>query len=50
VRYRFNTLERLSFFSKEELNEILKGTGWNMSTSFDDEEIDQYIAVIVHSE
>ena len=48
VRYRFfvTSWKDYLFVSKEELNEILKDTGWKMTKSFDDEEIDQYIAVI----
>lgn len=52
VRYRHfvTPWKDYLFASKAELNEILEGTGWKMTTSFDDEEIDQYIAVIVRSE
>jgi 2-polyprenyl-3-methyl-5-hydroxy-6-metoxy-1,4-benzoquinol methylase len=51
VRYRFfvTPWKDYLFVSKEELNEILEGTGWKMTKSFDDEEIDQYIAVIERS-
>jgi SAM-dependent methyltransferase len=48
VRYRHfvTPWKDYLFVSKEELNEILEGTGWKVTSSFDDEEIDQYIAVI----
>lgn len=48
VRYRhFVTPWRdYLFVSKQELNEILEDTGWIVTNTFDDKEIDQYIAVI----
>jgi len=48
VRYRHfvTPWKDYLFVSKEELDEILEGTGWKVTSSFDDEEIDQYIAVI----
>lgn len=49
VRYRhFATPWRdYLFFSKEELNTILSATNWKVEHYYDDEEIDQYIAVLV---
>jgi len=52
VRYRFfvTPWKDYLFVSKEELNHILEGTGWALSHCFDDNEIDQYIAVIEREE
>jgi SAM-dependent methyltransferase len=49
VRYRHfvTPWKDYLFVSKTELKEILSGTGWKMTETFDDTEIDQYIAVLV---
>jgi SAM-dependent methyltransferase len=48
VRYRHfvTPWKDYLFVSKAELKEILVGTGWKMTETFDDAEIDQYVAVI----
>ena len=48
VRYRqfVTPWKDYLFVSKEELQEILEGTGWTVTEYFDDSEIDQYIAVL----
>ncbi|MBM3165420.1 MAG: class I SAM-dependent methyltransferase [Bacteroidetes bacterium] len=48
VRYRqfVTAWKDYLFVSKVELTEILAGTGWVITETFDDTEIDQYIAVI----
>jgi SAM-dependent methyltransferase len=48
VRYRHFVTPWNDFFfvSKSELSEILEGTGWKITETFDDPSIDQFIAVI----
>jgi len=48
VRYRHfvTPWKDYLFVSKNELNQILEGTGWKVSKTYDDSEIDQYIAVL----
>ncbi|GIV44684.1 MAG: hypothetical protein KatS3mg035_1807 [Bacteroidia bacterium] len=48
VRYRHfvTPWKDYLFVSKKELHEILVDTGWKVSYTFDDDSIDQYIAVI----
>lgn len=51
VRYRHfvTPWKDYLFVSKTELKEILEGTGWKMTETFDDKDIDQYIGVIERS-